>query len=84
MTLSNKLFYARKMIQFKAEGMIKEAMQSKQKGAVSFEYIILLCLAVALLVAAFIILRPVIKEKAQEIADFVGGINIESGTVPGQ
>lgn len=74
----------RKQIQFKAEDFIKDAIQSKQQGAVSFEYIILLCLAVAPLVAAFIILHSAIKAKAEEIAKFVGGINVASGTVPGQ
>lgn len=61
----------------------RAAMAARRKGEVAFEYIIILVLMVAFIVAAFLILRPVILQKAQEVADFVGGINVERGTVPG-
>lgn len=62
---------------------LKALAKKEQDGAVAFEYIIILVLMVAIIVAAFIILRPVIVSKAQEIATFVGGVNIQNGTIPG-
>jgi hypothetical protein len=61
----------------------RDGLMGKQGGAVAFEYIIILVLMVSVIVAAFLILRPVIVEKSTEVATFVSGVNIEKGTIPG-
>jgi hypothetical protein len=80
--LAAKMTVAEMQLKDKLAGA-KDELLSKQGGAVTFEYIIILVMMVAVIVAAFLILRPVIVAKSNEIATFVTGVNIEKGTIPG-
>ena len=49
----------------------KAKMAEKRKGAVSFEYIIILVIMVAILMAAFAFLKPLIEAKIQAIGNAI-------------
>ena len=50
---------------------VKLVLKSKEKGAFTFEYIIVLVLMVAIIMAAWAILTPVIMQKVNDIANSV-------------
>lgn len=57
----------------------KMALATERKGAVAFEYIIILVFMVVVIVAAWNILQPVVLAKVNEIRDAVGNANPSSG-----
>lgn len=58
------------------------ALATERKGAVAFEYIIILVFMVVVIVAAWNILQPVILAKVEEIRDAVNNANPSAGTRP--
>ena len=57
---------------------MKNYMNKKRKGAFAFEYIIVLVLMVAVIIFAWTLLGDVVMDKAQEIADFVSGCELDA------
>lgn len=63
---------------------VKDTLNEGVQGAFAFEYIIVLVVMVAIIFAAWGILGDAIRDKAQEIADWMEGASIDPSARPTQ